>query len=118
MDTGAWQATVHGVTKSRTQLKRLGTRAHALHAGFLSSVTRPSPGLLPFPASPSLSLHSEVSNQQTQAVVTQAVNQRSNKRNTTRQRQAGELVCHSLSEEDSRAGSLEMSLGSWRMIQQ
>ena len=25
MDRGAWQATVHGVTKSQTQLKRLGT---------------------------------------------------------------------------------------------
>ena len=25
MDRGAWQATVHRVTKSRTQLKRLGT---------------------------------------------------------------------------------------------
>ena len=28
MDRGAWQATVHRVTKSRTQLKRLNTRAH------------------------------------------------------------------------------------------
>ena len=27
MDTGAWQATVPGVTKSRTQLKRLSTHA-------------------------------------------------------------------------------------------
>ena len=25
MDRGAWQATVHGVTQSRTQLKRLNT---------------------------------------------------------------------------------------------
>ena len=30
MDKGAWQATAHSVTKSQTQLKRLGT--HALHA--------------------------------------------------------------------------------------
>ena len=29
MDTGAWRATVHGVAKSRTQLKRLST--HAMH---------------------------------------------------------------------------------------
>ena len=28
MDRGTWQATVHGVTKSRTQLKQLSTRAH------------------------------------------------------------------------------------------
>ena len=28
MDRGAWQATVHGVTKSRTQLKGLGMHAH------------------------------------------------------------------------------------------
>ena len=27
MDRGAWQATVHGITKSRTQLKRLSTHA-------------------------------------------------------------------------------------------
>ena len=27
MDRGAWQAMVHGVTKSRTRLKRLSTRA-------------------------------------------------------------------------------------------
>ena len=27
MDRGAWWATVHVVTKSRTQLKRLSTRA-------------------------------------------------------------------------------------------
>ena len=30
MDRGAWQTTVHGVTESRTRLKRLSTRAHAL----------------------------------------------------------------------------------------
>ena len=30
MDTGAWQATVHRVTKSRTQLKSLSTRARGL----------------------------------------------------------------------------------------
>ena len=28
MDTGAWRATVHGVTKSQTRLKRLGMHAH------------------------------------------------------------------------------------------
>ena len=28
MDKGAWQATVHGVTKSQTQLKRLSTHAY------------------------------------------------------------------------------------------
>ena len=28
MDRGAWQATVHRVTKSQTQLKQLGTHAH------------------------------------------------------------------------------------------
>ena len=33
MDRGAWQATVHGVTKSQTQLKRLSTHIHIL--GFL-----------------------------------------------------------------------------------
>ena len=30
MDRGAWQSTVHGVTKSRTQLKRLSTHAKSL----------------------------------------------------------------------------------------
>ena len=29
MDRGGWQATVHGVAKSQTQLKRLSTHAHA-----------------------------------------------------------------------------------------
>ena len=29
MDRGAWWAMVHGVTKSRTQLKRLSTRTNA-----------------------------------------------------------------------------------------
>ena len=29
MDRGAWRATIHRVTKSQTQLKRLSTRAHA-----------------------------------------------------------------------------------------
>ena len=28
MDRGAWLATVHGVTKSQTGLKQLGTQAH------------------------------------------------------------------------------------------
>ena len=91
MDRGAWQAMVHRVTKSRTRLRRLGMHAHVLYTGGLSSVTQPSPGLLPFPASPSLSLCSEMSNRQTQAGVTQAVNQPSNKRDTTRQRQRGDL---------------------------
>ena len=31
MDRGAWKATVHGVAKSQTQLKRLSTHAHVLH---------------------------------------------------------------------------------------
>ena len=30
MDRGAWGATVHGVTKSRTQLNRLSTHAHTV----------------------------------------------------------------------------------------
>ena len=29
MDRGAWQATVHRVTKSQTQLKQLSVHAHA-----------------------------------------------------------------------------------------
>ena len=33
MDRGAWWATVHGVTKSRTRLKRLST--HALTVQFI-----------------------------------------------------------------------------------
>ena len=37
MDRGAWRATVHGVTKSRTQLKQLSMHAHALpHQGMQS----------------------------------------------------------------------------------
>ena len=35
MDRGAWRATVHGVTKSRTRLKRLNTHIHAA-CGILS----------------------------------------------------------------------------------
>ena len=31
MDRGAWQATVHGVAKSPTSLKRLSTHAQALY---------------------------------------------------------------------------------------
>ena len=31
MDRGAWQATVHGVAKSRTRLKRLSMRAAHTH---------------------------------------------------------------------------------------
>ena len=30
MDRGAWQVTVHGVAKSRTRLKQLGTQAHQI----------------------------------------------------------------------------------------
>ena len=30
MDRGAWQATVHGVAKSQTQLKQLSTHACSL----------------------------------------------------------------------------------------
>ena len=30
MDRGAWRATVHGVTKRRTGLKRLSTHTHTL----------------------------------------------------------------------------------------
>ena len=37
MDRGAWRATVHGVVKSRTRLKRLSTA----HAWFCSSVILP-----------------------------------------------------------------------------
>ena len=33
MDRGAWRATVHGVEKSRTRLKRLSTHTHCLHSG-------------------------------------------------------------------------------------
>ena len=41
MDRGAWWATVHGVSKSQTQLKRLSTRARtkALQVGFNVSVS-------------------------------------------------------------------------------
>ena len=59
MDREAWRATIHGVTKSRTQLKRLST-LHAHHVTSLCGVkvrshagaTRPSYGLLP--AAPTL----------------------------------------------------------------
>ena len=30
MDRGAWQATVHGIAKSQTQLKQLSTLAHKI----------------------------------------------------------------------------------------
>ena len=40
MDRGAWQATVHGVTKSQTQLKRLSTHTQTHMASF-----PPKPGL-------------------------------------------------------------------------
>ena len=36
MDRGAWRATVHGVTKSQTRLKRLST--HAANLGSLGRV--------------------------------------------------------------------------------
>ena len=42
MDIGAWQATVHGVTKSWTQLKQLHTHTH--------THTSPSQALLPIPS--------------------------------------------------------------------
>ena len=52
MDRGAWQATVHGVTKSQTQLKRLSTHIHIL--GFLGGsgsnnlpAKQETPGLIP-----------------------------------------------------------------------
>ena len=34
MDRGAWRATVHGVTKSRIQLKRLSIAQHPRHADY------------------------------------------------------------------------------------
>ena len=34
MDRGAWRATVHGVTKSQTQLKRLSTHKHTFFSAF------------------------------------------------------------------------------------
>ena len=33
MERGAWRATVHGVTKSQTQLKTLNTHAQLSHTG-------------------------------------------------------------------------------------
>ena len=42
MDRGAWRATVHRVTQSQTQLKRLSTHAHILDNG-----TSPSCSVLP-----------------------------------------------------------------------
>ena len=47
MDRGAWRATVHRVTKSWTQLKRLSTHAHTLNnmgkstLGNLPKITNP-----------------------------------------------------------------------------
>ena len=38
MDRGAWRATVYGVTKSRTQLKRLIMHAHAHYFGIIISL--------------------------------------------------------------------------------
>ena len=35
MDRGAWQATVHGVTKRRTRLKQLSTHAQTQQANML-----------------------------------------------------------------------------------
>ena len=40
MDRGAWWATVHSVTKSRTQLKQLSTHAHIQLEGELVWVCR------------------------------------------------------------------------------
>ena len=39
MDRGAWQATVHGVAKSQTQLKQLGECTHICHSGRQGSST-------------------------------------------------------------------------------
>ena len=44
MDRGAWRATVHRVTKSRTRVKRLST--HNILVG-LKQVTHPTPPSLP-----------------------------------------------------------------------
>ena len=37
MDREAWQTTVHGVTKSQTQLKRLSEHAHSIYKRFVKS---------------------------------------------------------------------------------
>ena len=49
METGAWRATVHGVTKSRTRLKRLGK--HALTCS-VPHLTRSRCCIIPASASP------------------------------------------------------------------
>ena len=46
MDRGAWQPTVHGVTKSRTRLKLLSTHAHGLQHARLPCPS-PSPRVCP-----------------------------------------------------------------------
>ena len=40
MDSGAWWATVHGVTKSRTQLKQLGRESALGQRGLQSRAER------------------------------------------------------------------------------
>ena len=55
MDRGAWWATVHGVAKSWTRLKRLSTHAHSVYMLMLLSqfvLRSPSPA-----ASTSLTLY-------------------------------------------------------------
>ena len=47
MDRGAWQATVHGVTKSQTQLKRLSTHMCTLHETPFPQFLCPPKHLLP-----------------------------------------------------------------------
>ena len=42
MDRGAWQATVHGVTKSWTRLKRLTTQARTRHTVWQALCKLPS----------------------------------------------------------------------------
>ena len=37
VDRGAWWATIHGVTKNQTQLKRLSTQAHELLSDIASN---------------------------------------------------------------------------------
>ena len=49
MDRGAWWATVHGLTKSQTRLRWLGTRTHTQKQH--TRVTLPSPHHVPSPGS-------------------------------------------------------------------
>ena len=47
MDRGAWRATVHGVTKSQTEVKRLSTHTPQSHQELLVFPQRLGPGHLP-----------------------------------------------------------------------